>query len=195
MNTFVSLLRGINVSGQKRVLMPELKSMYETLGFTRVTTYVQSGNVVFESDRLEETQIAPTIEAEIARIFGFPVSVIVRGRDDLRRILAANPFIERKNIDTKRLYVTFLRDLPSLELSSNLITPPESDDEFLEIGKEIFLYCPGGYGRTKLSNNYFEKKLWVIATTRNWNTVKALSEMADRRIADSHTSGYNHADN
>ena len=174
MYTFISLLRGINVGRQKSIRMPELKALYETLGFTKVATYVQSGNVVFDCDDSNAASIGAAIEMEIERRFGFHVTVIMRDQNDFQRIINGNPFINPRNEDPSTLHVTFLSSSPSTEIADNLKTPPGIEDECVLRGKEIYLFCPNGYGRTKLSNSFFERKLNVLATTRNWRTVIAL---------------------
>lgn len=177
MQPFISLLRGVNVSGQKTIRMPELKALYESLGFAHVTTYLQSGNVVFDCDVPDEATVAGSIEKEIERHFGFTVDVLIRNRDDFQRIIVGNPFLTRRNEDPERLHVTFLSDMPSALAVKGLETPVDTTDEYFLSDKEIYLFCPNGYGRTKLSNSFLERKLKVVATTRNWKTVNALVGM------------------
>ena len=178
MSMFVSLLRGINVAAQKTIRMADLKALYEQLGFSHVRTYLQSGNVVFESpDQAAET-LAETIEAQIERSFDFPVSILMRNGRELQQVIDSNPFLHGRNEDPGRLYVTFIKSSLSLSKVSSLKIPEGEMDEFVVSEKEIFLFCPNGYGRTKLSNTFFEKKLDLTATTRNWNTVLALRQMA-----------------
>ena len=178
MNTFISMLRGINVSGQKQMRMAELKSMYESLGLVNVQTYVQSGNVTFESKKQDATKLTELIEAHIQHTFGYTVPVFIRDADYFRRIIESNPFSSKRNEDPARLHVTFLYSRPSGSKLRDLTTPAGETDEYSIGEAEIFLFCPNGYGRTKLSNNFFERKLGVPATTRNWKTVNALYEMA-----------------
>lgn len=180
-HTFISLLRGINVSGQKKVLMADLHALYQSLGFSQVTTYLQSGNVIFACDSLDQTQITQTIESGISQRFGFTVSVIIRNTNEIDRVVKNNPFLTRLKIDLSRLYVTFLAEFPMEKAVPNLAIPSGNQDEFQLAGKEIYLYCPGGYGVTRLSNNYFEKALKITATTRNWKTVMALQRLAVNR--------------
>lgn len=181
MQTLISMLRGINVSGQKTIRMAELKAIYESLGYTRVTTYVQSGNVVFDCPIQDISAITGSIEKAIASRFGFSVGVIVRDSDDFRRVIASNPFITHRNEDPQRLHVTFLSTLPSAVALNNLKEPIDTTDEYFLSGTEVYLFCPHGYGKTKLSNSFFEKKLNMLATTRSWKTVTALSNLAYSR--------------
>lgn len=179
MQTFISILRGINVSGQKKILMADLKSLYENLKFTDVTTYIQSGNVCFKSkENLSDILLAEKIEKAIYKKYAFEVPVIIRNEDELKNIISSNPFLKEKNIDEKKLHVTFLSQLPGNAEIKNISDVDYSPDQFIIKDKEVFLHTPAGYGETKLSNNFFEKKLKVKATTRNWNTVNKLLEMA-----------------
>ena len=181
MYTFISMLRGINVSGQKMIPMAALKSLYESLNLTNVVTYVQSGNVIFDCTEGDATQIASSIEAEITRTFGFSVPVLIRDKSCFQRLIEHNPFATQRHEDPTKLHVTFLAALPSKLLVGNLVAPISSADEFILDDKELYLFCPNGYGVTKLSNNFFERKLSVTATTRNWKTVNALYGIANQR--------------
>jgi uncharacterized protein (DUF1697 family) len=179
MTSFVSLLRGINVSGHNMIKMAELKDLYESLGFRNVTTYIQSGNVIFQSEKDDSGSVEATIERAIGKGFGFPVTVIVRKPAELARVLKINPFLGSNKIDEIRLYVTFLRDKPAAAVVKALqLAAARSTDQYKILGREVYLYCPTGYGRTLLSNTFFEKQLKVKATTRNWKTVNTLYVMA-----------------
>jgi uncharacterized protein (DUF1697 family) len=178
MKTFISMLRGINVGGQKMIRMETLRGIYEGSGFTNVRTYVQSGNVVFESTEGEAAALTKRIEAQIERSCGYSVSVFIREGRDLQRILTSNPFLRGRNEDPSKLHVTFLYQPPPEPAWSNLKAPGDGPDEFARGEQEIYLFCPNGYGKTKLSNSFFERKLGMPVTTRNWNTVNALYNMA-----------------
>jgi uncharacterized protein (DUF1697 family) len=179
MTIHISILRGINVGGSKKILMKDLEELYRGLGFADVRTYIQSGNVVFHSAKKNpEKEIAEIIKHEISRKFGFDVPVIIRSLDEMEMTIRNNPFIKDKAIDTSKLHVTFLSDLPdslAIERIRNVEYPP---DKFIISGSDIYLHCPVSYGETKLSNSFFEKNLKVTATTRNWNTVNKLAEIA-----------------
>lgn len=175
MQTYISMLRGINVSGQKQVRMADLQSLYEALGLANVWTYVQSGNVVFDSPEQDAAKLRKSIEAQIEETFGFSVPALIRTSDDFRLIIESHPFAQE---DPTRVLVTFLYERPDQSKWDDLGNYKDKVDKFALGEQEIFLFCPGGYGKTKLSNTFFEKKLGVIATTRNWKTVNALYEMA-----------------
>ncbi len=178
MAIMISMLRGINVSGQKKVPMNELKALYEELKFKNVTTYIQSGNVVFSSDASDEKVLSKKIEEKIIKHFGFEVPVIIRTPKEMQSAIRNNPFLKEKNVDSERMYVTFLEEVPAKDKLEMLSAIQFPHDRFIVKGKEIFLSLPDGAGRTKLTNNFFESKLKVTATTRNWNTVNELVRIA-----------------
>jgi uncharacterized protein (DUF1697 family) len=181
MNTFISMLRGINVSGQKKIRMAELRDLYVSLNLVNVETYLQSGNVVFDSTEGDASKLAELIETQIETSFGYAVPVFIRDANDFQRIIDRNPFLNERNEDPAKLYVTFLYNAPSESKLSDLAIPNGEAAEFSIGDKEAFLLCPNGYGRTKLSNSFFERKLDMPATTRNWKTVNALYRVASER--------------
>ena len=181
MKTYISMLRGINVSGQKKIQMVQLRNLYESLNLVNVETYLQSGNVVFDSSEQVVSKLVDLIEAQIEESFGYAVPVFIRDTNDFQRIIGTNPFLNDKIEDSAKLHVTFLYTSPSRSKLSNLSIPKNDSDEFSIGDREIFLFCPNGYGRTKLSNSFFERKLDIRATTRNWKTVNALHNMAKQR--------------
>ncbi|KAA9354645.1 DUF1697 domain-containing protein [Larkinella humicola] len=177
MKTALAILRGINVSGQKRVPMNELKHLVEELNCQQVKTYVQSGNVVFTHSAADEEQLRKQIEKKIVETFGFQVPVLIRSLNELTGIVAHNPFLQEDHTDLDKLHVTFLADVPDTLNRDKLKELAVGTDRFFLSGKELYVYCPGGYGNTKLSNTFFENKLKVTATTRNWKTVNELLKM------------------
>ncbi len=179
MKTYISLLRGINVSGQKIIRMEELRKIYEELHLFNVRTYVQSGNVLFDCKHQDESELTRLIEATLENSFGYAVRVFLRERNDLQRTVTSNPFLKMKDIDISKLHVTFLYDPPAPEALHSIKKPGDNADDFSFGKNDIFVYCPDGYGRTKLSNAFFERTLKIPATTRNWKTVNALVEIAN----------------
>jgi len=173
MGKYIAILRGINVSGQKLVKMDALKLLMEELNFKNVSTYIQSGNVIFESENNDTHALAEEISEKISQAYGFQVPAIVLSAFYLSEILHRNPFVN-ENIDN--LYVTFLSGQPKQELMQKIEPLAYKPDEFLVMGDTIYLKCSNGYGRTKINNNFFEQKLKLFATTRNWKTVTKLAE-------------------
>jgi uncharacterized protein (DUF1697 family) len=173
------MLRGINVSSQKKIKMDELRALYQSLNLDNVRTYIQSGNVIFTCSFSNTIELTNTIEKKIQEIFDFSVSVIIRTNLEMKNVLENNPFFEKRKEDITKLHVTFLSDTPSeTDVNSihQLVIEPE---EAYVHGKEVYLYCPNGYGKSKLSNSVLEKKLRVSATTRNWKTVNNLYELSN----------------
>jgi len=181
MSTFISMLRGINVGGQKMMRMETLRGIYQALGFTHIRTYVNSGNVVFESAVPDQQELNKHIEAQIEHTCGYRVQVFIREADELRVILAGNPFFNDRSEDPSKLHVTFFYQHPPDTVLSKLTPPSGITDEFAPGEMAVYLFCPNGYGKTKLSNSFFERKLGMPVTTRNWNTVNALYKMAVER--------------
>lgn len=177
MPTYVALLRGINVSGQKAIKMADLRHTFERIKCHNVQTYVQSGNVVFHSTTASAAALVKKIEAAIAHDYGFDVSVILRTAQELRAVVTKNPFVAQHGVDPSTLHITFLSATPSKDALKKLDVVPSAPDQFRIIGQQIYLHCPNGYGKTKLSNSAFERWLSVPATTRNWKTVNALVAM------------------
>jgi len=172
------MLRGINVSGQKTIKMEDLRASFGALGFSMVRTYVQSGNVVFEAPKTSTTSLSVKIGEKILSDYGFSVPLVLRTSEEMKKILRVNPFLKERGIDRSKLHVTFLSELPAKAALGKLDGLNVLPDQFRVKGREIYLYCPNGYGRTKLSNVAFEKLLSLEATTRNWKTVNTLAEMS-----------------
>ncbi|QQS35908.1 MAG: DUF1697 domain-containing protein [Ignavibacteriales bacterium] len=178
MPAYISLIRGINVSGQKKIKMVDLSKAYEELKFKNVKTYIQSGNVLFDNKSNETSSLSKKIEKKILEKFGFDVSVVVLNRDELNSVIKNNPFTRRKNSEGSRMYVAFMTAVPEKSLIEKLNPADFKPEEFVIEERTIYMYLPSGYGTSKINNNFFESKLKVKATTRNWNTVNILSELA-----------------
>jgi uncharacterized protein (DUF1697 family) len=179
MATFVALLRGINVGGKTIVSMPELKSLFSSMGFEEVSTYIQSGNVVFNSPEDEGQGLAPGIEERIADAFGVNITVLLRTPAELAEIAGSNPFLGRE-ADLTKLHVVFLSGPPAPDAVGELDPRRSPPDEFSVRGREIYLHLPNGAGRSKLTIDYFEKRLGVRATARNWKTLTKLVELTSQ---------------
>ena len=178
MQTWILLLQGINVSGQKRMAMSELQSMLAKLGFQNARTYIQSGNAVFSSPESNRSDLSRRIEAGIVDRFGYETPVFLRPVEDFARVIRENPFLAERQEDSGFLHVSFLTNPLTDHDRAGLMPPPSTTDEFQPGIEEIFLFCPQGYGRTKLNNPFFERKLKMRVTTRNWNTVLTLHHIA-----------------
>jgi uncharacterized protein (DUF1697 family) len=175
MPVYVALLRGVNV-GQNLLRMERLRELCAEMKLKNARTYVQSGNIVFEGARTSE-HWRQALERRLVGETRLPVTVIVRTAAEIGEVLAANPFLQEKGIDTTKLHVTFLEQAPQKSAVEALRKLKAGPDRFTWIEKEVYLHCPEGYGQTKLSNTTIERVLGVRATTRNWNTVNKLHEM------------------
>lgn len=175
MQTYIAILRGINVSGQKKIKMDELREALASLGFSNLATYIQSGNVVFQATPEDGLSLAQKIHECIEEAFGFDVPVLVRSLEEWQGVVDRFPFkgIEELN----RLMVTFLEEKPAHIPVEEIDALKASKDEVVYGEREVYLYVPDGYGKSKLDNNTLERKLKVRATTRNWKTTLTLLEM------------------
>jgi uncharacterized protein (DUF1697 family) len=173
------LLRGINVGGQKKILMEDLKTLYRQLNFIHVTTYIQSGNVIFHAGKNHGSEeLAVTLEKEIERKYGFYVPVIIRTQQEMLQSLAKNPFLQEEDINRDKLHITFLDRKPDPAVLESVVKLDFSPDRFINLDKDVYIHCPDGYGGTKIDNSFFENRFKVKATTRNWKTVVKLVEIA-----------------
>lgn len=173
MTRYVALLRGINLGSRMRVAMADLRTLAEGIGFEDVSTHLQSGNVLFTSSRTSEQRLAADLEKAVDAELGLTVPVVVRSKDDLDRVVAADPFGTAAE-DPKRYLVSFFR---APATGDGGLDPEAYRPERLHLGEcEAYTYLPDGVQRAKLSNALLEKKLGVVATARNWTVVNALRE-------------------
>lgn len=173
MKIYIALLRGINVGGHKKVPMAELRALLTDSGLKKVKTYIQTGNVIFESKQTDVLKLESKIKKSILKHFGFDVSVLVRTRDDLIRIFEGCPFTEEKK---QASYFTMLHTTPNKELVIEASKKVYVGEEYVIINDCIYFYCAKGAGQAKFNMTLFERKLNTTATSRNYNTmVKLLS--------------------
>jgi len=179
MKTYISILRGINVSGKNLIKMNSLNEMYNGLGLQKVKTYIQSGNVVFQSPETNLEELERIISESILKRFGANVPVLVREASELKNILALNPFLNETKEDIGKLYITFLSKSPEKQHLESIENGSYLPDRYVIVDRSIYLFCPNGYGTTRLSNTFFENKLKVKATTRNLRTLMELVKLGD----------------
>jgi uncharacterized protein (DUF1697 family) len=175
--TWVALLRGINLGARNKVSMAALRELFSDLGAEDVTTYVQSGNVVFRGPD-SRGDLTHTIEREIRSRLGLDLTVVLRTKAELARLITGNPFAGDEPSETK-LHVTFLAEPLARKRIPTLDDTAFAPDKLHVTRDAVYLHCPLGYGRSKLSNAFLEKQLGVRATTRNWRTVTKLAELAN----------------
>lgn len=176
MKTYIALLRGINVSGHKIIKMEQLRSVLAALNFQNVTTYIQSGNILFQSANYNSVDLENQIGVCIATHFGFPVPVIVLSMADLEKVFLNNPFPNL--VDPVQPYVAFLSEVPTQESIENLTKIDFKGDAFIAKEKALYLHYANSAANTKLTNAVIENKLQVKATSRNWKTIQKLLELA-----------------
>lgn len=173
MTGWVALLRGVNVGGGNRLPMADFRDSVEALGYADVTTYIQSGNVVFRTDE-SETEIVERLRGVLSDRHGLAVPVVVRSGDELAGVVARHPFAGDR-LDPKLLHVAFLDRAP------DPADGPDEDrwspDRWALVGRELYLAYPGGSARSKMTIEQFERSWGVTATARNLNTVAKLAEM------------------
>ena len=173
----VASLRGINVGGKNRLPMKDLAAMFVEAGCEDVRTYIQSGNVVFRADSTLADDAPSLIHASILSRFGYDIPVVTRRADELEAVVEANPFL-RAGAETDKLHVVFLADEPDAERVEALDPDRSPPNEFAVRGREVYLHCPNGMARSKLTNSYFDSTLSTVSTMRNWKTVGKLLELA-----------------
>ena len=179
MTTYLALLRGINVGGANKMPMKALRALFEDLGHANVRTYAQSGNVIFESPTSTPSKMVAEIEGAVSQSLGVKPSVVLRNRKQLEAVGAGNPF-PTEGVKPSFLHVVFLSGPPSTKALQTLDHDRSPPDEFQVIGSEIYLLLPNGAGRSKLTIDYFEKRLGTRATARNWNTVTKVLGLMER---------------
>ncbi|MGD0641961.1 MAG: DUF1697 domain-containing protein [Roseiarcus sp.] len=178
--TFVALLRGVNVGGANRLPIAALESIVASAGASHVETFIQSGNVVFEAAADQGEAIAAGAQREIERIFGFFAPIVVRDAERWRALAAGNPFVAA-GADPAHLHASCLSAAPSALALAQLDPKRSPPDEFVVVGSEIYLRLPNGVARSKLTNAWFDSRLGVVSTMRNWRTVMRLAAMIEAR--------------
>lgn len=161
--------------------MDDLKILFEKMDFEEVRSYIQSGNIVFNTrESFTDSELIHRIQLSITERYNFYVPVFIRSREEMRKILKENPFLSEKDINPDWLHVTFLSESPRKSDKEAVSEYDFSPDRFYLVRNEAYLYCPQGYGNSKISNLFFENRLKMNTTTRNWKTVIKLVELASR---------------
>jgi uncharacterized protein (DUF1697 family) len=174
--TYLALLRGINVAGKNILPMKALAEIVRQAGGEQVSTFIQSGNALFAAPANAESALAEKISAAIEAQFGYRIPVVLRTREELAAAIAANPY-SGQGIDEKFLHVYFLQSFPAKEAVAALDPNRSVPDTFAVCGREVYLNLPNGMARTKLTNAWLDSKLKTVSTARNWNTTLKLLEL------------------
>jgi uncharacterized protein (DUF1697 family) len=172
----VALLRGINVGGKNMLPMKELAGIFATAGCTDVMTYIQSGNVVFCAEGKVAKGLSEAITTQVEKQFGLKVPVVLRSTAEMGAVIRGNPFLKAGAAE-EMMHVLFLADNPSADLVAGLDAERSAPDDFVVVGRDIYMKLVTGAAKTKLTNAYFDSKLKTVSTMRNWRTVLKLAEM------------------
>jgi len=172
----VAFLRGINLGGKNRLPMKDVAEIFAKAGCRHVTTYIQSGNVIFSASPSLLNRIPQLVSKDIAARFGYEIPIIVRSSEEIAQIIRDNPFLQHGKPE-ETLHVYFLADPPTALAIKSLDPNRSAPDAFCVRNREVYLHLPNGMARTKLSNTYFDSKLSTTTTARNWATVLKLYEL------------------
>jgi len=173
---YVCFLRGLNVGGSKVIKMDLLKKIFESFKFKNISTFIQSGNVIFESSGKNEEKITAEIESGLLKKLGFPVEAFVRDKDELNNIVKENPFRDITTDKSVKIYVTFLNEMPSPDKIRSLESLSYDAETFKVKKKEVYIlvYKQKITGKAIFSNNFLERILGIKGTTRDWNTINKI---------------------
>lgn len=175
---YVALLRAVNVGGTSKLAMKDLSQVFAEAGCSDVQTYIQSGNVLFRASAASAKTLPARIATQLAVRFQIQTTVVLRTQSDLAKIVANNPYLADAP-DPKSLYVMFLDGAPDAANVSNLDPNRSTPDRFTLVGREVYLCLARGAAKTRLTTAYFDSKLKVVSTARNWNTVTKLARLLD----------------
>lgn len=176
----IAFLRGVNMTGHNSVKMADLASLFKKLGFEGVRTFIQSGNVLFtDPSRRSIDEISTLIEEAIYKKWKYNVPALVRTAGDLIALNDKNPFLAEPDFNDARMAVIFLTGEPDTGQLKKVEAVNYPPDKFKIEGSEIYIFCPNGFGKTKLYTNFFENKMKVTGTARNWKTICTLTAMAE----------------
>jgi uncharacterized protein (DUF1697 family) len=178
MTAMICLLRGVNVGGHNQIKMDALRALCESLKLCNVQTYIQSGNVVFQSREINPAKVAAKIEDALEKQHGFRPDVVLRTAAEMRDVISRSPFSKRKGIEPNKLAVMFLDHEPEKVIQDAVRKINPEVEELHLLGRELYIYFPNGMGRSKLVP-LLARALKNAGTARNWNTVVKLLDMAE----------------
>jgi uncharacterized protein (DUF1697 family) len=176
------MLRGVNVGGRNMIKMDALKALCVSLKLKDPQTYVQSGNVIFNSAEKDLAKLAKRLQDAIEKAHGFRPGVMLRTAAELRQVVARNPFAKRSGIEPGKLIVNFLATNPGKEAREKAMAIKIGPEEMHLIGREAYIYFPSGQGRSKFPWASIERTLGTSATGRNWNSVTKMLEIAEKMV-------------
>jgi uncharacterized protein (DUF1697 family) len=177
MQTYIAFLRGINVSGQKLIKMETLRTILTELSIENISTYIQSGNIIFTSNLTNISDLENQIENSIEKYFGYQVPVLILTLEELQKCAEQNPYAAYKINDPVQPYVTFLSKEPAIADLDLFKTIDFREDKHITINKVMYIFYSDPTRNSKLTNSIIENKLKVKATTRNWKTINKLIDL------------------
>lgn len=176
MPRYIAWLRAVNVSGSRIIKMEELRKHFVMPGFSNVISYIQSGNVLFDCKGTGREELEFKIEKKLLKALGFEVEVLVRSLDEIKEVVKKDPF-KKKRKEGDKYYVVFLKTEPEKELAKQVEALSCDTDMFKIVGDELYWLCCPDTGNSIVKSAFFEKKLKVFTTNRNWNTVNKVLEL------------------
>jgi uncharacterized protein (DUF1697 family) len=179
MTTYVAFLRAINVGGHNKIKMEDLRNIFEQIkGLKNIRTYIQSGNVLFESAETDVEKLTGNIEKSLNKSLGYPVDTVIRNSSEMKKIVDENPFPKIEVGKDWQIYICFMKELANNDAVKKLEALSNKDEEFLMRGDNLYVLCNKQPGlKLMFTNNFVEKKLGVLGTGRNWNTVNKIHAM------------------
>jgi uncharacterized protein (DUF1697 family) len=182
MKTYIALLRAINVGGNSKIAMADLKTMLADLGCANPQSLLQTGNLVFQATELSSDKLEAKLELAAAERFGLTTDVFVRTANEWQQAIAANPFPKEAASDPSHLLIMPLKQAPTKQAVKDLQTAIHGRETVAAVGRELYIIYPDGIGRSKLTNKLIETRLDTRGTGRNWNTALKLAALADARM-------------
>ena len=178
MITYIALLRGINVGGHKKIKMADLRLLFEEMGYKDVMTYIQSGNVVFKSEVKDHRKHQNQISEAIKNHYGFEVPILVKTRTEIKKVLDNNPYNDPEDLASNKIYFFLLQEIPKKEVIETTSTIIFENEKFIITPECVFIRYDLGAGKAKCGINFFESKLKVATTSRNYRTMTKLLELS-----------------
>jgi len=181
MTTYVALLRAVNVGGNNRLSMADLRSIFARIGLEDAQTLLQTGNVVFSCSQHRGPDLERLLEAEVKALMGTSIDVVMRASDQFRKAVEGNPFPKEAREDPGRLAVMFTKQAPTPSVVEDLRASIVGPEVLQAVGDHVYIYYPDGMGQSKLTMQKIESKLGTRGTARNWNTVIKIAAAATSR--------------
>lgn len=179
MKTYIALLRAINVGGNSKIAMADLKAMLVDLGYANPQTILQTGNLVFQAKESNAAKLESKLEKEAADRFGLETDILVRTADEWQQAIDANPFPKEAASDPSHLLIMPLKAAPTKQAVKELQAAIQGRETVAAVKRELYLVYPDGIGRSKLTNKFIESRLKTRGTGRNWNTALKIAQLLE----------------